>query len=109
MIGTADGQAPSVDNPIAIHFKGITITPGRVPQRRETVFRNKATRQRHQYVVPEQIPHFPATPARQTTEFNASARQSRLSMLAEGKAGLRHTGRLRERQTFLALQHHFQQ
>src|SRR6202789_2306760 len=82
IIGTADGQAASVDNPIAIHFKGITITPGGFLAA-ETVFRNKATGSDINTSFPN-IP-LPGNPGAQTTEFNASARQSRLSMLAEGK------------------------
>ena len=82
VIGTADGQAPSVDNPIAIHFKGITITPGGFLAA-ETVFRNKATGSDINTGL-NNIP-LPGNPGSQTTEFNASARQSRLSMLAEGK------------------------
>src|SRR6204780_4750475 len=40
-IGTADGQAADVDNnPIAIRYKGITLTPGGFLAA-ETVFRNK--------------------------------------------------------------------
>ena len=82
VIGTADGQAPSVDNPIAIHFKGITITPGGFLAA-ETVFRNKATGSDINTGL-NNIP-LPGNPGSQTTEVNASARQSRLSMLAEGK------------------------
>jgi hypothetical protein len=82
IIGTADGQAASVDNPIAIHFKGITITPGGFLAA-ESVFRNKATGSDINTSFPN-IP-LPGNPGAQTTEFNASARQSRLSMLAEGK------------------------
>lgn len=82
VIGTADGQAPSVDNPIAIHFKGITITPGGFLAA-ETVFRNKATGSDINTGL-NNIP-LPGNPGAQTTEFNASARQSRLTMLAEGK------------------------
>src|SRR5208282_6464116 len=40
-IGTADGQAANPDNPIAIHYKGISLTPGGFLAA-ETVFRNKA-------------------------------------------------------------------
>ena len=82
VIGTADGQAPSVDNPIAIHYKGITITPGGFLAA-ETVFRNKATGSDINTGL-NNVP-LPGNPGAQTTEFNASARQSRLSMLAEGK------------------------
>ena len=82
IVGTADGQAPGPDNPIAIRFKGITITPGGFLAA-ETVFRNKATG--GDINTPLNSIPFPGNPGGQTTEWNASARQSRLSMLAEGK------------------------
>ena len=84
IIGTADGQAPNADNPVAIHFKGITITPGGFLAA-ETVFRNKATGSDINTAL-NSVP-LPGNPGAQTTEFNASARQSRISMLAEGRAG----------------------
>jgi hypothetical protein len=82
IIGTADGQAPNPDNPVAIRFKGITITPGGFLAA-ETVFRNKATGSDINTQL-NGVP-LPGQPGAQTTEFNASGRQSRLSMLAEGK------------------------
>jgi hypothetical protein len=82
IIGTADGQAPGPDNPVAIRFKGITITPGGFLAA-ETVFRNKATG--GDINTPLNSIPFPGNPGGQTTEWNASARQSRLSMLAEGR------------------------
>ena len=82
IIGTADGQVPSADNPVAIHFKGITITPGGFLAA-ETVFRNKAIGADINTPL-NNIP-FSGAPGSQTTEWNASARQSRLSLLAEGR------------------------
>jgi hypothetical protein len=82
IIGTADGQAPSADNPVAIRFKGITLTPGGFIAA-ETVFRNKATGSDINTGL-NNVP-LPGNPGAQTTEFNASARQSRISLLAEGK------------------------
>jgi hypothetical protein len=82
VIGTADGQAASVDNPIAIRFKGITLTPGGFLAA-ETVFRNKATGSDINTAL-NNVP-LPGNPGAQTTEFNASARQSRITLLAEGK------------------------
>jgi hypothetical protein len=82
IIGTADGQAPSADNPIAIHYKGITLTPGGFFAA-ETVFRNKATGSDINTSL-NGVP-LPGNPGAQTTEFNTSARQSRMSLLAEGK------------------------
>jgi hypothetical protein len=82
-IGTADGQAADVDNnPIALRYKGITLTPGGFLAA-ETVFRNKADDADINTGL-NQIP-LPGNSASQMTEFNASARQSRLSLLAEGK------------------------
>jgi TolA-binding protein len=81
-IGTADGQAASPDNPIAIHYKGISITPGGFLAA-ETVFRNKAMSA--DINTPFNNIPFAGNPGGQTTEFNTTARQSRLSMLAEGK------------------------
>jgi hypothetical protein len=81
-IGTADGQAASPDNPIAIRYKGITITPGGFLAA-ETIFRNKAIGA--DINTPFNSVPFSGNPGGQTTEFNLTARQSRLSMLAEGK------------------------
>src|SRR5277367_1399054 len=82
VVSTADGQAPSADNPVAIRFKGITITPGGFIAA-ETVFRNKATG--GDINTPLNNIPFAGNPGGQTTEWNASARQSRISLLAEGK------------------------
>jgi hypothetical protein len=82
VIGTSDGQAPGVDNPIAIHYKGITITPGGFLAA-ETAYRNKATGSDINTsfgAVP-----LPGQPGAHTTEFNLNAGQSRFSALAEGK------------------------
>ncbi len=82
-IGTADGQAADAENnPIAIRYKGITLTPGGFLAA-ETVFRNKADDADVNTGL-NQIP-LPGNSGSKTTEFNASARQSRLSLLAEGK------------------------
>jgi hypothetical protein len=81
-IGTADGQEASPENPVAIRYKGITITPGGFLAA-ETVFRNKAMSA--DINTPFNNIPFSGNPGGQTTEFNATARQSRLSMLAEGK------------------------
>ena len=81
-IGTADGQAASPENPIAIHYKGISLTPGGFLAA-ETVFRNKAMGA--DINTPFNNIPFAGNPGGQTTEWNSSARQSRLSLLAEGK------------------------
>src|ERR1700689_4720005 len=82
-IGTADGQAADAENnPIAIHFKGITLTPGGFLAA-ETVFRNKADASDINTGF-NQIP-LPGNSGSQTTEFNGTARQSQLTLKAEGK------------------------
>src|SRR6202142_2278896 len=82
-IGTADGQAADAENnPIAIHFKGITLTPGGYLAA-ETVFRNKADDSDINTGF-NQIP-LPGNSGSQTTEFNGTARQSQLTLKAEGK------------------------
>src|SRR5271155_120 len=78
------GGSPQLGNesPAAIHFKGITITPGGFLAA-ETVFRNKAIGA--DINTPFNNVPFAGNPGGQTTEWNTSARQSRLSLLAEGK------------------------
>jgi hypothetical protein len=90
-IGTADGQAADAENnPIAIRYKGITITPGGFLAG-ETIFRNKAEAADIDTGF-NQIP-LPGNSGSQTTEFNATGRQSQLTMLAEGKlASVKLTG-----------------
>src|SRR5580692_4814362 len=90
-IGTADGQAADAENnPIAIHFKGITLTPGGFLAA-ETVFRNKADASDINTGF-NQIP-LPGNSGSQTTEFNGTARQSQLTLKAEGKlASVKLTG-----------------
>src|SRR6202162_2361899 len=75
------GQAAG-ESPLAIHFKGITISPGGFLAA-ETVFRNKAVGADINTGF-NNIP-FPGNSGGQTPEWNSSARQSRLSMLAEGR------------------------
>jgi hypothetical protein len=90
-IGTADGQAADVDNnPIAIRYKGITLTPGGFLAA-ETVFRNKAESADINTGF-NQIP-LPGNSGSRTTEFNGTARQSQLTLKAEGKlASVKLTG-----------------
>lgn len=78
------GRSPQFGNesPAAIHFKGITLTPGGFLAA-ETVFRNKAIGA--DINTPFNNIPFSGNSGSQTTEFNASARQSRISLLAEGR------------------------
>jgi hypothetical protein len=70
------------ESPAALHFKGITITPVGF-MAAETVFRNKAIGA--DINTPFNNVPFSGNSGGQTTEFNTSARQSRIGMLAEGK------------------------
>jgi hypothetical protein len=74
----------AVENPEKIHYKGITITPGGFLAA-ETVFRNH-TMQNDNLSAYNAIP-FNNDPRTHLTEFRANARQSRISLLLEGKAG----------------------
>jgi hypothetical protein len=74
----------AMENPEKIHYKGITITPGGFVAA-ETVFRSH-TEQNDLISSYNGIP-YDLDPRSKLTEFRASARQSRLSLLAEGKAG----------------------
>jgi len=82
-VATGDGQSDRQgEPPTAIHIKGITLTPGGYFAA-ETVSRSKS-------IVDDintnfkNVP-FPGTSGAHLSEFNATARQSRISMLAEGK------------------------
>ena len=72
----------SDESPVAIHYKGITITPGGFLAA-ETVWRNRALSADVNTPF-NTIPFNAASPSK-VTEFNASGRQSRISLLAEGK------------------------
>src|ERR1700675_2364276 len=76
------GQGGDDAGPISIRFKGITLTPGGFFAA-ETVFRSKANVADVNTDF-KNIP-FPGASGSQLSEFNFSARQSRISLLAEGK------------------------
>jgi hypothetical protein len=76
---TAREQAES---PLALHFKGVTITPGGF-MAFETVYRNRALGA--DINTPFNSIQFPGSGQNALSEFYASGRQSRISMLAEGK------------------------
>jgi hypothetical protein len=71
-----------IANPGALHYKGINITPGGF-MAAETVYRQKATGAD----IPTALSSIPfnGANAAQLSEFYGSGRQSRVSMLAEGK------------------------
>jgi len=72
------------ESPSSIHYKGITITPGGFFAA-ETVFRNRAAS------ADDNTPFtgitYPGNSLSKVSEFNFGGRQTRLSLLAEGKLG----------------------
>src|SRR5579859_4991277 len=70
------------ESPLALHFKGITITPGGFLAA-ETVYRTRALGA--DINTPLNSVNFPGAGANTISEFFGSGRQSRVSMLAEGK------------------------
>jgi hypothetical protein len=72
----------AIDNPNALHYKGITLTPGGFVAA-ETVYRTKATGGD----IPTAFSSIPyeGGDAYKLSEFYGTARQSRLTLLAEGK------------------------
>ncbi len=79
----AEAKKATEESPVAIHYKGITITPGGFIAA-ETVFRNRSE-QADVNSQPQNGVPFYGNPLAHTTEFQASARQSRASVLLEGK------------------------
>ena len=75
-------RVAALESPLAIHYKGITITPGGFLAA-ETVWRNHAEGADINTGF-NQIPFSGASGAH-VSEFYGSARQSRISMLAQGK------------------------
>ena len=71
-----------IESPLAIHYKGITITPGGFLAA-ETVWRQHALGS--DINTPFNSITFPGAAQSNISEFFGSGRQSRLSMLAEGK------------------------
>jgi hypothetical protein len=74
----------AIESPAAIHYKGITITPGGFVAA-ETVTRQRATSA--DINTPFTGIPFPGNDLSHVTESNFTARQSRLTLLAEGKVG----------------------
>ncbi|HMD30256.1 MAG TPA: hypothetical protein VKG84_00005 [Candidatus Acidoferrales bacterium] len=79
---TGGGQDKKTDSPLAIHFKGITITPGGFTAA-ETVYRNRST-QSDVNTAFTSIP-YSASNLAHISEFNASGRQSRIQLKLDGK------------------------
>jgi hypothetical protein len=76
----ADDKKP--DEPTSLHFKGITLTPGGF-MAAETVWRQKALASDINSTLNSNP--FNGSSNAHISEFQASGRQSRISMLAEGK------------------------
>jgi hypothetical protein len=75
-------RVAALESPLAIHYKGITITPGGFLAA-ETVWRQRAIGADINTPF-NSIPYFGANAAH-LSEFYGSGRQSRISMLAQGK------------------------
>jgi hypothetical protein len=71
-----------IANPSALHYKGINITPGGFAAG-ESIWRSKATGA--DIPTPFNALPYESADAYQTSEFYGTARQSRISLLAEGK------------------------
>jgi len=80
----ADEKKSSEDGPATIRYKGVSITPGGFFAA-ETVFRNRATSA--DINTPFTGIPFEAADLAHVSENNFTARQSRISMLVQGKAG----------------------
>jgi hypothetical protein len=76
------GQDKKNESPLAIHFKGITITPNGFTAA-ETVYRNRST-QSDVNTAFTAVPYSASNLSR-ISEFNASGRQSRLGLKLDGK------------------------
>jgi hypothetical protein len=79
---TQKNMKDAMENPAAIHYKGVTITPGGFLAS-ETVYRSHATGS--DINTPFNSINFGGASQAAMSEFFMSGRQSRLSMLAEGK------------------------
>jgi hypothetical protein len=75
----------ALESPLAIHYKGITITPGAFLAG-ETIHRSRALGA--DINTPFNSVPMPGSSNAAMAEFFGSGRQSRISMLAEGKAGM---------------------
>jgi len=76
------GSGPDQEGPNTISFKGVSLTPGGF-MAAETVWRQHALSA--DVNTPFNSIPFQGSPGAHVTEFNASGRQSRISMLVQGK------------------------
>jgi hypothetical protein len=79
---TQKNVSASIESPMALHFKGVTLTPGGFLAA-ETVYRNRALGS--DINTPFNSVNMPGAGQNALSEFYGSGRQSRISMLAEGK------------------------
>jgi hypothetical protein len=77
-------QQAAAESPLALRYKGVTLTPGGFLAA-ETVWRQRGLG--GDINTPFNSIPFPALPGSSISEFFGSGRQSRISMLAEGKVG----------------------
>lgn len=80
--GNSGSDRAADDQPTSLHFKGVTLTPGGF-MAAETVWRQKALAS--DINTGFSATPFNGSPAASMSEFQASGRQSRISMLVEGK------------------------
>ena len=81
---TQKNLTEKVESPAALHYKGITITPGGFVAA-ETVWRQRATSS--DINTPFTGIPYPGSDLSKLSEANLTARQSRLTLLGEGKIG----------------------
>lgn len=82
VVSIQEAQKAASESPLALHYKGITITPGGF-MAAETVWRSRALAA--DINTPLNGLTMPGASASHMSEFFASGRQSRVSLLAEGK------------------------
>ena len=82
--GQAEEKKASEERPSTIHYKGVDITPGGFVEA-ATVFRSRATSA--DINTPFNSIPYPGNSLAKVSENNFTARQSRLTMLAESKIG----------------------
>ena len=82
VVSIQETQKSMTESPAALHFKGITITPGGFLAA-ESVYRSRALAA--DINTPLNALTMPGASASKVSEFFGSGRQSRVSMLAEGR------------------------
>jgi hypothetical protein len=84
LVQTDTKRVDELENPMQIHYRGVTLTPGGFLAG-ETVYRNRATG--GDINTPFSSVPLPGSSDASLSEFFGSGRQSRFSLLAEGKLG----------------------